>query len=428
MTEFDLVAWADSASEGERFVARCHCRRPSLPLHVPSYKGCANCGGTGSVARDLLYSEGGRAYPFFLHYAEIVDGVARCFGGVSLTLDVADAHRTRGNIELMATPRNGGVSPGAWNLRAPPEGWCLTSPTKALGAPSELRAPKRRVQERSPDNRNPPPAVREQLRKEVGFGCPVCGSPYLTFDHFDPPWEVEHHHDPARMIALCWSCHAEARSYTTEQLRALKKPKDGVSVGERFKWRRDKLVVVCGALAVHEASIAVLWRDAPIVWFERDDDHCLLLSVQFPSLSDEPRFSMTRNAWSVPAAAEDIECPPTGDVLRVRFRNGDAINIRFRPIADSAAAAKAFPNIETSQWTTPVVAVEFGLHIEGTDVQLSSDEFRVGGLSMSGNIFGHPVAIRIDTVGFHGDPPINIAGDVRVQNWRTMPAAVMVGG
>lgn len=25
------------------------------------------------------------------------------------------------------------------------------------------------------------------LRREVGFGCPVCRSPFLTWHHFDPP-------------------------------------------------------------------------------------------------------------------------------------------------------------------------------------------------------------------------------------------------
>src|SRR5918912_315690 len=35
-------------------------------------------------------------------------------------------------------------------------------------------------------NRTPPAAVRRELRREVGFGCPVpdCGNPYLYWHHF----------------------------------------------------------------------------------------------------------------------------------------------------------------------------------------------------------------------------------------------------
>lgn len=51
-------------------------------------------------------------------------------------------------------------------------------------------------------NRTPPEPVREILRKEVNFGCPIegCGSPYLEYHHFDPPWHEREHHDPQGMI------------------------------------------------------------------------------------------------------------------------------------------------------------------------------------------------------------------------------------
>lgn len=37
--------------------------------------------------------------------------------------------------------------------------------------------------------RNIPKDVRKILRKEVYFGCPIkdCGSPYLSYHHFNPP-------------------------------------------------------------------------------------------------------------------------------------------------------------------------------------------------------------------------------------------------
>jgi hypothetical protein len=42
------------------------------------------------------------------------------------------------------------------------------------------------------------PAIVLALRREVNLGCPVagCGSPFLTWHHFDPPWKLEHHHRP----------------------------------------------------------------------------------------------------------------------------------------------------------------------------------------------------------------------------------------
>jgi hypothetical protein len=70
-----------------------------------------------------------------------------------------------------------------------------------------------------------PLAARQQLRREVNFGCPYpgCGSPYLTYHHFDPPRRVRLHHEPAGMIALCWLHHqsAESGAITVAQLREM---------------------------------------------------------------------------------------------------------------------------------------------------------------------------------------------------------------
>jgi hypothetical protein len=68
--------------------------------------------------------------------------------------------------------------------------------------------------------------IRRQLRGEVGFGCPVegCGSPYLTWHHFDPPWREREHHDADGMFALCLQHHKEADSgaFSDSQLRSFK--------------------------------------------------------------------------------------------------------------------------------------------------------------------------------------------------------------
>jgi hypothetical protein len=48
-----------------------------------------------------------------------------------------------------------------------------------------------------------PEHVKEKLRTEVGYGCPICRSPFLTWHHFDPPYRVRPHNDPEGMIALC---------------------------------------------------------------------------------------------------------------------------------------------------------------------------------------------------------------------------------
>ncbi|WP_133202535.1 MULTISPECIES: hypothetical protein [Arthrobacter] len=101
------------------------------------------------------------------------------------------------------------------------------------------------------------------LREEVGYHCPadkdgdICGSPYLTWHHFDPPWRVEKHHRPEGMIALCreHADKADNRSYTDDQLRTLKKEGKGrgKSVSGRFDWMRQEMIAVVGGNAFLDA-------------------------------------------------------------------------------------------------------------------------------------------------------------------------------
>src|SRR4051794_11076039 len=98
--------------------------------------------------------------------------------------------------------------------------------------------------------REPPASVRRQLAREVGFGCPVprCGSPYLTWHHFDPPWSVKQGHDPSGMIALCRDHHpeADAGTFTIEQLRQMKRVgRDrALLLGGKFNWMREDLLAI----------------------------------------------------------------------------------------------------------------------------------------------------------------------------------------
>jgi hypothetical protein len=72
--------------------------------------------------------------------------------------------------------------------------------------------------------RTPPKDVRDRLRREMNFGCPICRSPFLTYHHFDPPWEPAHLHNEPGMIALCSEHHnfADGGNYPTDYLRKLK--------------------------------------------------------------------------------------------------------------------------------------------------------------------------------------------------------------
>lgn len=262
--------------------------------------------------------------------------------------------------------------------------------------------------------REPPVAVRRALAEEVGFGCPVagCGSPYLTWHHFDPPWAMRQHHEPDGMVALCRDHHpeADADAFTTELLREMKREgRDrNKAIGARFNWMRDELLAVVGGNFYYETPIVVRVQHLPIVWFNRDPSGRLLVNLQLLSTSGQPRMVMMDNFWLTTGTDEsEIVCPPSGRLVSAKYPNGDQLKVEFRQLASLAeldrryasaglpagvkkrfeALGMPLPDTRTSHSESvdrlgiafPLAAVEITMEMAGTELRLRAEEDHASG-------------------------------------------------
>ncbi len=207
-------------------------------------------------------------------------------------------------------------------------------------------------------SRTPPTSVRRALRGEVGFGCPApsdddpsvrCGSPYLKWHHFDPPWREKHHFNPGGMIALCnrHSDQADGGAYTIEQLRNFKKSKsifEDDNIQGRFNWLRNKILFIGGGIHIEPQKILVI-RGRPIIWFDRDKNGCFLLNIDMCSLTGEKRIKIEDNYWIQEGKPHDLQCPPSGKYFRVEYYNGDFLEIEFKDIDTYEKLIERFPMI-----------------------------------------------------------------------------------
>lgn len=121
------------------------------------------------------------------------------------------------------------------------------------------------------ENRNPKKGIKDILKKEVNFGCPIegCGSPYLTYHHFDPPWHKIYEHHPDKMIALCLPHHnsADHGAFTNEQLYSLKKNpflKSNQSITGKFLWNRKAIFLFVGSHGFLNPYIEITKSQKPI--------------------------------------------------------------------------------------------------------------------------------------------------------------------
>ena len=239
-------------------------------------------------------------------------------------------------------------------------------------------------------NRTPPVAVLNQLRREVGFGCPVpgCGNPYLYWHHFDPPWREHEHHDPEGMIGLCSEHHAkaDAGAFTKEQLLNLKQQgaERAVKVKGGFDWMRRDLLAVVGGNFYHETPVVFQFRGDRVIWFNRDEEGYLLLNVRMLTVSQEPRMTIEVNFWLASGDPESLECPPSGRLLEVKYPNGDTLKVEFFELDSAAAASTRYPGARSEEWPVsfPLVAVEIRERVADTGIEFGPRETKLGGVVM----------------------------------------------
>jgi hypothetical protein len=98
-----------------------------------------------------------------------------------------------------------------------------------------------------------------------------------------------------------------------------------------MNWMRQQLVAVVGGNFYVECQIALRVMSYPVVWFTRDEQGQMLVNVQQLTGSGEPRMVMLDNFWITEGSAEhEIQCPPSGRLLRASYPNGDRLKVEFR--------------------------------------------------------------------------------------------------
>ena len=145
-----------------------------------------------------------------------------------------------------------------------------------------------------------PEYVKEELRTEVRFGCPICRSPFLTWHHFDPPYTVRPHNDPKGMIALCAEHHGEADNgnWPPERLHALKRtPRIAEDVKGSFpSWEHENILVRLGGSYTGGIEVLIAIEGEPLVRLGRNAAGMLALSFNLWDADGKPLLRMVDNA------------------------------------------------------------------------------------------------------------------------------------
>lgn len=191
------------------------------------------------------------------------------------------------------------------------------------------------------------------------------------------------------MIALCAEHHAkaDAGSFTTEQLREMKHASGDTIVG-RFDWLRHDVLAVVGGNFYHETPVIFQHKGEKAIWFERDEDHHLMLSIRMVSASNSPRLRLENNDWILRGDPVDFESPPTGRRIHARYDNDDELAVEFIERRTSDEGRARYPFARSDMWSRlsfPITGVEVLERIGGRDTGFGPTWTRLGGFQISGH-------------------------------------------
>jgi len=110
----------------------------------------------------------------------------------------------------------------------------------------------------------------------------------------------------------------------------------------------------------------------------------LSLNVRMLTASNEDRALVIDNYWMKKGNPADLECPPSGKYLKIRYANGDYLKIEFRVLSSKDEIREKYPHIDPSEWRIefPITSVGVEFEIAGTGIK-----FGPSGTSWNTNIF-----------------------------------------
>jgi hypothetical protein len=228
--------------------------------------------------------------------------------------------------------------------------------------------------------------VREELRREVNFGCPFdgCGSPFLSWHHFDPPWREEPHHRAEGMIALCLAHagFADGDSYTVERLRQLKRaPFVKATLAHQLPWQPENLTFFVGGAIVFGPRRALSLCGVDVFSARRTDDGRLALDAQMMDPEGHRLLTMQDNELSVHISRiSDLECSTRGKNIKIVHWSGTRLGLRFETLSKEEFAKRAKGQTEV---------VDFAY------ASASDSDRRIPTIAITGHLFAGGLALRM---------------------------------
>lgn len=176
-------------------------------------------------------------------------------------------------------------------------------------------------------HRGIPAAVKRTVRQECGFGCAICGSAFVQYHHFDPPFESAQKHRSEAIILLCPTCHTKFQHIPAQEMRQYRlNPRckqTGFLSDANFLFRMDHIPRVALGHVVATSGQIIRYGDRVLLGIERLDRVGSHLGFMC-DLRDDRGVTLLRirqNELLIGADHYDIESSRTELIIRRKQRH-----------------------------------------------------------------------------------------------------------
>lgn len=172
-----------------------------------------------------------------------------------------------------------------------------------------------------------PSDVKRAIRQRCGFGCVICGSGIIQYEHVDPEYQDALVHDPQKMALLCPQCHAKVTTgFWSKQkvLEAMVRPlckKQGYSK-EVFDVGHGHPALQFGGVLLRNCPIPIQVGGAPLFKVEPPEEEGapFRLSGLFSDSSGKVSLQIIENEWLASSSNWDVEV--SGGSITIREAKG----------------------------------------------------------------------------------------------------------
>lgn len=186
-------------------------------------------------------------------------------------------------------------------------------------------------------SRHIPAQVARKVRERCGFGCVVCGSAIIDYEHFDPEFKDATAHAPEGIILLCPTHHRAKGGFIARSTLAAA-ASDPYCKRNAFAWTPLDLqnaTTRVGPFTAIGCQVVLEIRGERVIWFSPPETeggpNRLNLVLRGQDGSDLVRI--TENMWHASASAADVKLV-AGDVsgrIEVRDEDGPVFAARIQP-------------------------------------------------------------------------------------------------